>query len=159
MNELKNYNYCEETISLKKTIESSFLEMGKRLRDIRDKRLYEPQWTSFPEYLAEMKLSESQASKLINIYNKFVLEYQFTTEEILQTGGWAVLAEVLPVIRDKESATEWLEKAKNLTMQDLRIEVKERKTGKSMDGCKHENTYTITICRDCGNKQREYENE
>lgn len=153
--ELKNYTFCDETIKLKQNIENSFIEMGRRLMTIRDNRLFEPQWTSFAEYLEEMKLSEAQASKLINIVRKIVIRHQFSTAELLQTGGWAVLAEILPFITDKttrDEVQEMIDDSKVLTMQDLRKKLKEKKTGIDMSQCKHDNFYILKICRTCKDK-------
>jgi hypothetical protein len=153
-NELQDLNYCESTIELKSTIENSFLDLGQRLLKIRNENLYLPQWTSFLEYVWEMKMSEAQASKLINIYQKFVLEYAFPRERLLKAGGWSSLAEVLPMIKSKEDAEYWLEKTEILSRPDLRKEKKEHVTGIQQSDCEHHDTYELRICRTCGLKEK-----
>lgn len=158
-NELQNLTYCEDTLKLKRNIEAGFIEMGRRLMEIRNRRLYLPQWTSFPEYLDEMDLSESQASKLINIFSKLVVGYGFTTQELTETKGWAILAEGLPFIKDKETAQQVVELAKILSVSDMRKHYKELKTGIDMSVCKHEDHYIIKVCRTCGNKESIHEDQ
>lgn len=148
-----NLSYCEGTLELKRSIEYKFLELGERLKKISNERLYEPQWTSFGEYVGEMKMSESTASKLINIYQKFIVDYGISRERLLVSGDWSVLAEVLPIVRDKESAEEALHMCKELSRQDIRKYIKEQKTGIDMRDCVHD-FYTLQICRTCGEKVR-----
>jgi hypothetical protein len=159
MNEITGYNFCTDTLKLKKTSESSFLELGARLRAIRDGHLYEPQWTSFPEYLSEMDVSESQASKLINIYKVFIVEGKFPVEKVLQAKGHAVLAEYLPYIKTQEDREWALENATLLSSQDSRKLLKEKKTGVDMSECKHEDYYIIKVCRTCGDKESIHEDK
>lgn len=125
---------------------------------IRDERLFEPQWDTFGIYVSELKMSEPVASKLINIYKRFVLEYNILPEKLLKAGGWSVVAEVLPVVKTKEEAVEWIDKMEVLTKEDIRKEILEKKTGITQQNCKHEDYYTIKVCRVCGDKERIYEN-
>lgn len=144
--------YCEETLQFKTSLEEGFLALGERLKNIRDGRFFEPQWSSFDEFVAEMKMSKGTASKLINLYEKFVLQFGVTAKEIGEAGGWSNLAEWLPVVKNRGDALEAIHLAKTLSREDNRKEVHERKTGIPMAACAHQNTYTIDICRDCGDK-------
>lgn len=155
--ELSNLNYCETTITLKATIENSFLELAKRLKRIRDLQLYKPQWDAFADYCEEMRLSEGTASKLINIYFKFVVLAECAPEKIHQAGGWSNLAETLRLCTNTEKTKECLEMASTLSRPDLKKWVKEQLTGKDMSVCSHDDTYTITICRECAERWREHE--
>lgn len=149
--ELVHYEYIEKTIALKENIERGFLEFGKRLKRIRDERMYEPQYDSFDDFIPELKMSKGTVSKLINIYEKFVVQYKISTVLLLEAGGWTVVAELLPVVRNKTEAKAWLEKAKVLHRPDLRLELKEHKTGIDQATCKHtKDFYTLRICRVCG---------
>jgi hypothetical protein len=148
---LSNLNFCHDTLELKGTIENSFLVLGERLLKIRTERLYEPQWQAFDEYVNEMKMSEASANKLISIYQKFILEYKIPSNLLTLAGGWAVVAEILPVVT-KDTVKDWLNKATVLSRQDLRKEVKEARTGIDMSKCEHKNFYTIRCCRDCGDR-------
>lgn len=148
---------CNEAINLKKEIERSFIELGKRLLEIKNNGLYEGQWQSWSEYCAELKLSENTTNKLIQIYQTFVLDYKFTPERISDAGGWSVIADLLPAIETKADAEEWLNKAAVLTREDLRKELTEKKTGIQMKDCPHKETYMVEICKCCGNKTEVHE--
>lgn len=155
-NELTNLKYCEEALRIKNEIEVRFLELGEMLYEIRVNKLYEPQWSSFYEYCLEFKgLSPSTISKLINVYKKFVLEFNFPQGKLQSVGGWTLLSDISKKCNTKEEAEHWISKASVLTRNDLKKTV-------IMDGkeeCKHKNTFTITICKDCGERWREYEPE
>lgn len=154
---IKSYTYCTDTIRLKAKLEEGFVELGARLYEIRKGELYSPSWTSFAEYLKEMKMAESTASKLVSIHERLVLEYKIKPEEIAEVGGYTEAYEILPHISNKKEAKELLEKAKILSRDDLRKELKEMKTGVQMKECKHTHTYTIEICKDCGDRHEVYE--
>lgn len=150
-NELDNISYCNDALLLKDTIEVSFLSLGERLYNIRERKMYEGQWSSFSEYVMEFKnISEGTASKLINIYQKFVITYGIEPRQIAGAGGWSVIAETLPLVKSKDDAIHWLEQSTLLSRSDLRRTIQEAKTGVDMADCKHEDTYTIEVCRICG---------
>lgn len=148
----ENYNYCVETLDLKKEIEGNFVDLGEHLNNIREHNLFEPQWSSFLEFCDELRMSQNMVNKLIQIYKTFVLGYSFTKEEIATAGGWGNLQEILPMITSKKTAVYWLDKASILSREDLRKEVKEEKTGVPMATCKHKDFYLLKVCRDCGDK-------
>lgn len=152
----KNYQYCNDALSLKTTIEQSFIKLGEYLYNIREKELYKPSWTSWREFYTELKMSSNMADKLIQIYETFVVQYAIPEEKIVTAGGWSTIQEILPVIANKKDAEHWLETAAVLSRNDLRKEVKEVKTNLSEKNCKHKNTYTITVCRDCGIKMEDH---
>lgn len=154
MPNLPALRYCEETIKLKTGIEASFLALGERLKRIKEEVLFEDQWSDFGAFLAEMKLSESTASRLIGIYETFVLKYQIAPAQIAQAGGWTVIADILPVVNSKKDAKYWLDQATTLTRTDLRRELMEIKKGRLMSECKHKNTFTLRVCVDCGLREK-----
>lgn len=153
----KNSQYCFETLALKRNIEMNFLELGKRLRKIREEELYKPNYEDFAEFCLEIKLSGPTVSKLINIYDVFVLQYKVSPKVIASAGGWSVIAETLPFVNNKKDAENLLHKATVLTRSDLRRELIELKKGVPMAECKHENAYHISCCPDCGIRLREYD--
>lgn len=158
-NELSNYNYLEDTKKLKQTIETSFLTLGERLSRIRNEKLFLPSYETFEDFLLDAKLSPATASKLINIYEKFYIEWKFKTDELVEAGGWSVVATLLPICKDRESAEEWLHKSHHLSRPDLEKEIKEMKTGIPMKDCKHEDSYVLRVCRTCGFKEKVLDNE
>lgn len=155
--ELQKLDYCNETTKLKQTIETSFLTLGERLKRIRDERLYEGQWGTFEMYLMDAKISPATASKLINIYQKFFIEWQIKADKLVEAGGWSVVATLLPFCRTKEQAEEWMDKAFVLSRPDLEKEITEFRTGKDMSKCEHEDSYVIRVCRSCHFRERVYE--
>lgn len=157
MSNLVDLAFCNETTKLKQNIETAFLTLGERLMKIRDNKLYLGQWETFELYLMDAKISPATASKLINIYHRFFIEWQFPAEKLVEAGGWSVVATLLPVCTNKEQATEWMDKATILSRQDLEKDIKEAKTGIDMSVCAHEDSYVIKVCRQCGNRERVYE--
>lgn len=153
--EIENLNYCNKAISLEKDISKQFLLLGEYLYRIDSERLYEPQWTSFNEFIKEFKsLSQASVSKLLNIYSRFVIDYQIPEDKLIGVGGWTNIAEILPITKSKEDALEWIDKATVLTRSDLRKEISEKKTGVQMSECKHEDYYVIKVCKICHDKIR-----
>ncbi len=153
----KNVDFCNETLSLKQEIEVRFLDIGARLKKIRDDQLWESQWESFGEYLREMDMSEGTASKMINVFIVFIENYKFSPAKL--TMGWSKLAETLPYIKTKKDAEEFVHLATILPKEELRQELQEKRTGIEMRTCKHEDTYLIRCCKNCKLKWREYEEE
>lgn len=156
MNKELAETFLEETLDLKKNLEKNFLELGKRLMKIRDEQLFNSTHESFVEFLWEAKLTESTASKLINVYQKFVVELGMSEDSILEAGGWTVVYKLKDVSTDKVKAKEWLEKASVLSPKDLENELKESKTGIAQITCPHIDTIDFRWCKTCGEKNRIY---
>jgi len=155
----RNFIFCNDTIDLKGSIENKFLELGKRLYDIREESKFRPNYETFEDFCMELKMSPATVSKLVNIYQKFVLSYCLDPQLVANAGGWSVVAEVLPMVTSKTSAKKWLNLASTLSRNDLRKEIKEKTTGIIQYDCKHKDTFMIRICRICGNKERVYEDD
>jgi hypothetical protein len=144
--------YCNDTLQLKTTIEKGFLMMGERLYKIRAEKLYSPQWSSFAEYLEEFgNMSQGTASKLINVYLRFVKEFEIDESKLLQAKGWTNLAKIAAISRTKEEAEEWVDKAIVLTARDLDREITEYTKGTDMIKCehKHDEVMLLHTCIDC----------
>ncbi len=148
-----NLEYCNNALNLRESIENDFLVLGEHLYNIREHNLFEPQWSSFVEFCFELRMSQSNINRLIQIHEKFILEYGFQRKEITRAGA-SLLSDILPAITSKQEATEWLEKATLLTRSDLRKELTEFKTGIQMKHCKHKDTYLVEICRKCGERKQ-----
>ena len=154
----KNLEYCKDALALCQELEGGFLELGKYLYNIRENALYEPQWASFGEFCMEMRnLSPASISKLINVYKRFELDYKIPQKQITDAGGWTLVADLLPVVSSRKEAMEWLDEAAVLTRSDLHKRILEKKSGVDMSKCLHKDQYTITVCRDCGERFREYD--
>jgi hypothetical protein len=158
MTQLANYEICQQALDAKKNIESRFIELGGMLHRIKEERLFEDGWTSWAEFEMELKLPSSTISRLIRIYQIFILRYQFQALELAGVGGWTLIAEYLPLIgpeTPREEVSDWIGTASRMTRQDVRRGIFEAKTGISMDECAHENTFQVTVCSDCGDKRQD----
>lgn len=152
---VKNTDYCKQALEFEKSLSTQFLTLGQYLFNIRENNLFSPQWDSFNEFCMEFRsLSQASISKLANIYKKFILDYEMPAEKLVATGGWASLAEIVPLITSKETCEEWVDKATVLSRDDLRKEITEKRTGKDMRDCAHENYYTVKICRECHDREK-----
>lgn len=156
----KHLKFCEDTIKWKNTLEIGFLDIGKRLRMIRDDKMWEGRWEDFDHFCREdMKLTQQSAYKLIGIYEKFVLEYKFAPARIAAAGGWGVVAEILPLAIDADAAEAWVSIAeKSQSRRDLRQLIREGKTGVDPMKCKHKDAKEIVMmmCSECGERWRKY---
>lgn len=151
MNEIiTSQDYCLETIKLRDTLEQGFLVLAERLHRIYEGKLYEGQWSDWGEFLEDIRFDNVTASKLIKIHQVFVLEYHIP-RKMLSTVGREICYELTGVVKSKEDAMQWLEKGDSLRREDVRIAMKEQKTGIKQVDCQHD-FYTLEICRKCGLK-------
>lgn len=147
-----------ETLELKQHGEALFIELGKRLHTIRERELFKPSWETFEDYCEEFKWKPSTASRLINIYSRFVLEYQIPPKRLAEAGGWTVLAEILPIVKNKADAETWIDKTTTHSRADIRKDIQEaRGTLPEDQNCKRHEWYMIRICRKCGTKEQVYD--
>lgn len=154
----ENKKYCDSTLELEKGARMVYLMLGERMYTIREQRLYEPFWDTWTEYCMEFKdLSTSAISKIISVYEVFILEYKFTPEELANSGGWTKLYDILKHVHSKKDALKWLEMAETHSRQDLGKFLIEEETGVSMHECKHTKTYVVRICEDCGERTEVFE--
>lgn len=153
-----NYEYCREVVELKKDIERNYLELAGRLCKIEDEKMYEPNYETFADFLEEIHITPSVASRMKTIWRKFVLEYDIKPVKIAEAGGWDKVYSIVKISGSKQQAEDWLHKINHLNRADLRKEIKELETGVTMSECKHIHTEAITFhkCLDCGDTWREY---
>lgn len=148
-----NHEFLESTIALRDEIEQGFLVLGERLKKIRDEQLYEPEYTDFEEFVAELRVSRSTAYKLIGVYEKFILIGGLDPATVAKQ-GWGNLCLFLGLIKNKADAQRIFDRISPLGRGDAAKELIEMKTGKPQADCKHLDTYTISVCRECGIKIR-----
>lgn len=156
LSENEKNSFCKRAIAAKNDIEFRFVNLGAMLYKIKEEHLYEAGWTSWEDYAQELKMSPSSISRLIRIYEVFILRYKFAISQLANI-GWTNLAELLPDVQEdtkKEKVQEWLGQAAELTNTDLRRTITERRKGVDMAKCLHKNSYTIKICPDCGDRRR-----
>ena len=158
MNEIKAYEYCEETIKFKSAIENSYLGLCARLHKIKEERLYEASYTSWTLFLEELKIDRATAERMVKIYDIFILKYGISPAKIEGAGGWSVVAELIPISNSQKEAEEALEYATGALRKDVRIYVHAKRFGKEKEGmCTHKDTYVVEICRDCGDRWEVHE--
>jgi hypothetical protein len=151
MNEIVAKEKCDQAIGLKGQIEKSYIVLSALLKDIRDNRLYQPQYDKFPEFLMELEMTEGTASRMIQSYEKLVLKYAFPQEKI-ESIGWSKCYLVSKNAKSRGEAEELLELADTLSHKDLDITLKERYQGIDQSSCEHD-WKTIRICSNCGLKE------
>ena len=154
MKDIIPLDYCQETINLKKTIESGFIVLGERLTKIKDEEMWKSQWSSFAEYLMEMNINESTASKMIAVHKTYVERFG-VEESLLIEAGWDKLysaRELAEVATSTEEATDVVKHITTLRRDDTRQLLREKKN----PNCHHEDSYEIHLrcCRTCGNRQQ-----
>lgn len=156
----KNYSYCQETLRLEVDARKLYFELGERLYEIREKQLFLPAWDSWDIFCMEFSdMSQGSISKIISVYEKFVVQFGYTAEELVPAGGWTKLYEIGKQVNTRKEADKWIEEAKELTRSDLQKSLTEERTGVSQSDCKHKNTYTVEICRDCGLRMEQHQHD
>jgi hypothetical protein len=151
-------SFVRETLSLRDQIEGAFIDLAARLARIRSEELWrEVGYSSYEEFLAEMRLSPATASKLVSIHERFVVDLKLDRDKLAPV-GWSSLYQLLKVVKTKSDAKEWLGKANLLKRDDLEREVKEA-AGKMPEECQKgdHDYYELKICRRCGERVRVYE--
>lgn len=152
MNEIIPLDYCQETINLKKTIESGFIVLGERLSKIKESELWNSQWSSFPEYLDEMNINESTASKMISVHKLYVERFAID-EAVLVDVGYDKLytvKDLVEVAKDKKSAEEIVRQVSILKRDDTREMMREHRNGI----CEHDwHELHLRTCRICNKKE------
>ena len=135
----------------------SYLMMGKILKKFKDERLYENLGEESPEYeslemflqMPEIDLKLRKAYYLIQIYDRFCIQYKFKPEE-LSGISWTALRSILSVVRP-ENAKDLVEDAKTLRRTDLEIKVEQLKRGiTNPQACAHSwEKITFWRCTKC----------
>ena len=127
-------------VTTKEELQKNFLKMGAYLKVIHDNSLYiELDSITWQDYLdtPEIDLSRSQAYKLMAVYERWIEKYGYSPDEICK-----ISIEKLYIASsqaNKETADEWLEKAKTLSRADLKA---------STPGNKQKGR--IVVCPHCG---------
>lgn len=115
---------------------NTFWDMGRILKDIRDNMYYETlDYESFPEYLSspELNISYDTATKLIRVRERMDKEIQrgrITKDDVLEMK--LEKADRISRYVGREDFPEWVEMAKVLTQNELKLELKEAKKGKPL---------------------------
>jgi hypothetical protein len=130
----------------------SFLVIGKLLHELKKKDLYKEAigagMEKWDDYLSqpEIGMTRGEANRLEQIYNEFVVIYDFPEQEIAEV-PLKSLHYILPIAKqgyvDREEIEEMLEEARTLTQKDFRERMYERKNDTD------ERTYTYVVMKKC----------
>lgn len=155
--EQQQHEFLEETRNMSiKTSLANFI-LAERLYRIREEKLWQAGYESFDDYCMELKLHNAGTiSKLITVHKKFILEFGINPEKAAEV-GYTVLYKAHKVIEDKDDAEEFVNNAIIWSGSDINREIAHRKTGNPIEDCKHENTYLVRICKDCGERWQDGE--
>jgi len=150
-NVVKQNDRIEEVKQLRRDIETAFIFLGQRLEEIHKDREWEGRYDSFEDFLLDIDLSPGQASKLRNIYTRFVLELGFQASEIAHIGQRRLYA-ILPTCVDKNTAERNFASIKGLTTSDV-----EKKVKADVAGEHDHNWIQYRMCSVCKETHRLYE--
>jgi hypothetical protein len=145
------YRYLEDTISIRNKLEEGFLLLADRLIRIQQEMLYYPTYDTFEDFIKELRISRSTAFKIMAVYRKYVL-LGGIEPSLVAKAGWSNLCLAVGLITTQDEAKELFDTLSVQTREDAVKTIIERKRGIPMSSCTHANTYTITVCRDCGDK-------
>lgn len=151
-----NNKYLEATLALREELEGGFLILAERLKKIRDERIWAQEYESYEGFLREMRISAPTASKLVGVYEKFVVMGGVDPKELIKQ-GWTNLSIFLPKIKTKEDAIEIFNKVALLDRTDAMRTYQEMKLGVDMATCDHSDSYILKVCRTCGIRLEHHE--
>ena len=120
-------NIREQSMALKRAIDTAYIVLGKNLYHIFHRRLY-LEWghETFDDYLeTELGRSRSVGDRLRRMWVKFVKELGLQPDQ-LEGIGYSRALVLLPVI-SSVTAQDWLHKARTLTWRDLNEAVADAK--------------------------------
>jgi hypothetical protein len=128
-----------------KSARKSLIEGAGLLHKISNERLYLGKFDSFGEYLEqECQLSEGTASKLIKVYQHFVIDGGVSPRNLQNVDS----EKLYLALRLDMKPSEQLTRAETWSREDLREEV--RAIGKDEHECKMDMTVVIHPCKTCG---------
>jgi len=152
----QGFKIHQNIIETKHNITGNFIRLGYLLKLAQEEKLAQAMgYDTWAQYLAtpEISISVSTASRLVNIWDILVLKHKFKTEGLTAI-DMSKLFEILPVVRQlksKNEVSDWLDKARELGMRDLRTEKISFQTGNDSATCKHDYEEIVYYrCRKCG---------
>lgn len=122
-----NEEYLRQTKELVTSIQTRFLELGARLFKIREERLWEGSFDSYPEFLESARISESQASIFANIHKHYVLEGGIPQERLARI-GYSNLHTAMPLI-EARGIEEAVVQAQTLPREEIKDNIRGLKFG------------------------------
>ena len=150
MTQIISTQYLKDTLKLKNDIEGAFIQLGERLYKIKKEELWMGTYNNFSEFLEDMGISDGHASKLVQVYARFVLEYGLERLKLAQFGIRKLYA-ILPICTDKKGVIKALEDIKGLSSADVERTAKQKQIGAH----KHQDIKCV-MCTVCKRVKRVY---
>lgn len=138
-------NYIQQTKQLVKQIETHFFELGARLHTIKEKKMWESDYSTYTEFLEDAKINPSLASMLTAIHTKYVIENNVPMQSLAGI-GYSNLYEAIPLI-EKDGVDKTLAKVITLTRSEIKDEVRDEKHGEHEHQLGKERWAMCEICK------------
>lgn len=140
---ISKFTILEQASNAFKGARANLLEGARLLNQIKAERLWQDRYESFSEFLETCQISDSFASKLIQVYQHYVIEGGFSHAKI----GTIDPERLYLAISLPKTTEERYETAKTLSRSELRDEVRESIKGV----CEHplESIITLNVCTLC----------
>jgi len=127
----KAFKVWEMLLSVKKIHDSSFLVLGKLLKDVRDDRLYESlDYDNFSQFLAseELGFSREKAYMCIKTFEYYIEYLELDPEHVgqMNISRLSMMVPMLKQIEDKTEAIKQIEAMSSLRHGDFVREVKNK---------------------------------
>lgn len=112
-------------LDFKNNIESNYWQMCKYLYYINKKRTYETWYPTFNDFVEkELAFQKTKARYLIQMWELlYVKQADKTVFDKVMSVGWTKAKELMHVVT-RESVDVWVEKARNVSVEELKKEVK-----------------------------------
>ena len=118
---------------LREKLENNFTELGQLLSQIKRTKIFKFKgYRTFKEFVeAELQMASAMANKIVRIYEYYLKELD-QDETTMHEIGLDRLNIITPVMKGSsfEEMEEWIKKAQELTVSELRDEVKEVRSKK-----------------------------
>lgn len=155
--ELETIDIHEKILSLRNEIELKFIKLGGYLKLVNDRGLYKDKGClTFNEYLAmpELGFQRSTAYAIMGVYEDYIESGLSETFDIAGISYYK-LDRIRQFIKEsKEKFSEWMSKARELSLSDLNTSIKEAKGEEVKEYIPERKADEIIeiVCPKCGHK-------
>lgn len=151
--------YCQRAVALKKNIEVTFLVLGEMLKNIRDEKRYEGTYTDFEEFLEDLNLTASNASKIITVFEYFCENLKVPEDKLVNAGGYSVLYELYILSKSEADQKSFVDEKLSMLASPMiggrQKYLRELKNG--VEACEHAwKDLHIRQCSNCYVKEKLY---
>lgn len=148
MNEItkSNVKYLEETKELYRTLSEGFLSLGEHLYKIFTEELWRGKYDLYDEFLDDIGISPSNASKIRQVYEHYVLRIGYSDREKLSKVPWSTLYTGIKLVNTKTEVDDLMLKRR----QDIEEIARIAKRG----DCERHSWCTIRFCTKCQKREK-----